>query len=81
MRTRRAFWFTTQSRPCSSRSGAAASPCVSLHGDQPGRGLFCITRSSVKMVDFDFSDFAQRCDDRSSATCERLGTASINRST
>jgi hypothetical protein len=81
VRTGRALWFTTPSCPSSGRSGAAASPYVQPHGDQPIRDLICIAGSSVKMVAFDFSDFAQRRDDRGFARCGLLGAASIIRCT
>jgi hypothetical protein len=59
----------------------SARACVSPHDDQPIDGPFCIAGYSFKMIAFDFSGFAQHRDDRGSAKCERLGAASINRST
>jgi hypothetical protein len=54
---------------------------VSPHDDRPIDGPFCIAGCSFKMIAFDFSGFAQHRDDRGFAKCERLGAASINRST
>jgi hypothetical protein len=44
-------------------SSAAASTCVSRHGDQPIDSLFCIAGTSVKIIAYNFSSFAQRRDD------------------